>query len=145
VEKLHKIKDQHERWARKKFGEPEIAADSPVERQVRLLVHRAIFLPSSPEYFFLKATNLSPTREVEIEHVWFATQPPVYIVNPARPLPARLRVDETFETWVPVASVPDVPEVERLGRARLSNGKVVKSRLNKDIPPVGNVAGPGRR
>jgi len=60
-----------------------------------------------------------------------------------RPLPARLRPDETFETWVPVEAVPDVPRVEWLGRVRLSNGKIVKSRLNKDVPPVGYVAGPG--
>jgi hypothetical protein len=64
-------------------------------------------------------------------------------MNPARPLPARLRLDEEYETWVPVAAVPEVPNVERLGRVRLSNGKVVKSRRNKTVPSVGAVAGPG--
>ena len=60
-------------------------------------------------------------------------------------LPARLRLDETFETWVPVAEVPDVPNVERLGRVLLSSGKIVKSQRNNTVPPVGNVAGPGSR
>jgi hypothetical protein len=114
-------------------------------RRVRVLVHRAIFLPASPEQYFMKVTNLSPSREVEITHTWFDTQPPVHIMNPARPLPARLRLDEEYETWVPVAAVPDVPNVERLGRVRLSNGKVVKSRHNRTVPPVGAVAGPGSR
>jgi len=114
-------------------------------RRVRVLAHRAIWLPASPEHYFMKVVNLSPNREVEITHTWFDTQPPVHIVNPDRPLPARLRLDEEFETWVPVAAVPNVPNVERLGRVRLSNGKVVKSRLNRTVPPVGTVAGPGSR
>jgi hypothetical protein len=107
------------------------------------LVHRAIFLPESPEHYFVKVVNLSPSREIEITHIWFDTDPQVYIDNPARPLHARLRPDETFETWVPVAAVPDVPNVERLGRVRLSSGNTVKSQLNNDVPPVGSVAGPG--
>jgi hypothetical protein len=94
---------------------------------VRVLVHRAIFLPASPEHYFMKVTNLSASREVEITHLWFETNPPVHVLNPDRPLPTRLRLDETFETWVPVAAVPNVPNVERLGRVLLSNGKVVKS------------------
>jgi hypothetical protein len=87
----------------------------------------------------------SPSREIEITHTWFDTNPPVHIDNRARPLPARLRLDETFETWVPVAEVPDVPNVERLGRVLLSSGKIVKSQRNNTVPPVGNVAGPGSR
>lgn len=44
---------------------------------------------------------------------------------------------------MPVAEVPDVAHVERLVRVLLSSGKIVKSRLNKDVPPVGYVARPG--
>jgi hypothetical protein len=114
-------------------------------RHVRVLVHRAFFLPGPPPpwYYFVKVTNLSPRREIEITHIWFDTNPRVDILNPVRPLSARLRLDETFETWVPVTEVPDVAHVERLVRVRLSSGKIVKSRLNKDVPPVGYVAGPG--
>lgn len=60
-----------------------------------------------------------------------------------RPLPARLRLDETFETWIPVADVPTEDDLERMVRVQLSNGKVVKSRLNKGVPPTGYIAGPG--
>lgn len=114
-------------------------------RHVRVLVHRAIFLPESPEHYFMKVVDLSSSREIEITHIWFDTNPQVPIVNRARPLPARLRPDETFETWVPMAEVPDVPNVERLGRVQLSSGKIVKSRRNKTVPPVGYVAGPASR
>ena len=72
---------------------------------MRVLVHRAVFLPTSPEHYVIKVTNLSARREIEITHLWFATNPPAHILNPHRPLPARLRLDETFETWAPVADV----------------------------------------
>ena len=95
------------------------------------------------QQFLIKVTNLSPQREVEITHLWFETNPPTQILNPVRPLPARLRLDETFETWIPVADVPTVDDLERMVRVQLSNGKVVKSRLNKGVPPTGYIAGPG--
>ena len=42
--------------------------------------------------------------------------------------------------------MPDVPDVgAAAGRVRLSSGKIVKSRHDKKVPPVGNVAGPGSR
>jgi hypothetical protein len=44
-----------------------------------------------------------------------------------------------------VAAVPDVPNVEQLGRVLLSNGNTIKSRLNKDVPPVGYVAQGGQQ
>jgi hypothetical protein len=113
-------------------------------RHVRVLVHRAFFLPESPEHYFVKVVNLS-SREIEITHIWFDTNPQLPIVNRARPLPARLRPDETFETWVPVAEVPNVPSVERLGCVLLSSGKIVTSRLNERVPPVGHLGGPGSR
>lgn len=112
-------------------------------RRVRVLVHQGVFPPDSAVHLFIKVTNLSQRREVEITHIWLATQPPVYVLNPDRALPARLRLDETFETWIPAADLPDAIGVERLGRVLLSNGKVVKSRWNKRVPPVGNVAGSG--
>lgn len=114
-------------------------------RRVRVLVHRGVFLvPGSALYFFIKVTNLSSTREIEITHIWFATKPPVHVLNhPERPIPARLRPDETYETWIPVDDVPAVGNVESLVRVRLSNDKVLKSRLNKNVPPKGHVGGPG--
>jgi hypothetical protein len=123
-------------------------------RQVAVLVHEALFLSRDPAtgsvigsepHYFVKVTNLSETRDIEITHVWVEGKPQVPLMNPARPLPARLRQDETWEGWVPVAQVVHVSSVERAFRVRLSNTKVVRSRPNKDVPPVGYVAGPGSK
>jgi hypothetical protein len=108
------------------------------------MVHRAFFqVPGAPECFFIKVTNLSSSREIEVTHIWFATEPRVDVLNQARRLPARLRLDETFETWIPVSAIPAVRHVESKARVRLSTGKVIKSKLDKRIPPLGYVAGPG--
>ena len=109
------------------------------------MVHRAFLsarIPRAPAILHQGDKPL-PQREVEITHLWFETNPPTQILNPVRPLPARLRLDETFETWIPVADVPTVDDLERMVRVQLSNGKVVKSRLNKGVPPTGYIAGPG--
>jgi hypothetical protein len=61
---------------------------------------------------------------------------------PDRPLPKRLKPDETWETWVDVGRVPDVGDkVYKLGRARLSTGVVIKSRKNAAVPEQGSVPG----
>ena len=110
------------------------------------MVHRAFFqVPDAPECFFIKVTNLSSSREIEVTHIWFAAEPRVDVLNQERRLPARLRLDETFETWIPVSAVPAVRHVGSKVRVRLSNGKVIKSKLDKHIPPLGYVAGPGSR
>jgi hypothetical protein len=114
-------------------------------RRVRVLTHRAVFVGSQAEKMFIKVTNLSREREVEVTHIWFETDPPVHVVNPDRPLPVRLRLDETFETWVSMEALAIVPNVEQLGRVQLSSGTVLKSRLNRNVPPIGGIAGPGGR
>jgi hypothetical protein len=115
-----------------------------VRLEARALVHREIFLPQSPEYYFVKVVNLSQS-EIQITHLWFDTDPVMHILNDARPLPTRLHPSETFETWAPVAALPDVPNIEQLGRVLLSSGQIIKSQPNVDVPPVGYVAGPASR
>lgn len=136
----------------------------PIERLLSVLVHRAIVLElsnASPpvtgappmtyepedepgvEYFFIKVTNLSPQREVWVTHIWFATEPDKHLLDPERPFPVRLRLDETFETSIPVSEVPSGADLERRVRVALSSGDVYNSRLNENVPPVGFVAGPG--
>jgi hypothetical protein len=114
-------------------------------RKVSVLAHRAAPLGTSSECYYMKVVNLSKDRDIEITHIWYETNPPLHNLNSDRPLPARLRPDETFETWVPVAALPepDAPNVEQLGCVRLSSGKVAKSRLNKHVPPIGYVGGAG--
>ncbi len=116
-----------------------------LRRRLRVMVHRAFFTHGHNDprqQFFIWVTNLSPKREVVITHIWFETNPRKDVLNPERPLPKRLPLDERWETWKPVADVPAEDDLERKVRVQLSSGKVVKSRLNKDVPPMGHVAGP---
>jgi hypothetical protein len=46
-----------------------------VTAAVRLTVHRAHFLRSLRECFFVNVTNLSRSREIEITHVGFDSTP----------------------------------------------------------------------
>ena len=115
-------------------------------RRVGALVHLGFFVGQAPPYFyFMKVTNLSQSRDIEITHVWFAASPPVHLLMPERPLPARLRPDEAWEGWVNAEALAHTAEVERSGRVRLANGKTLRSRRNKDVPPIGYIAGQGTR
>jgi hypothetical protein len=120
-----------------------IAPELLVRRRLRFTVHRAAFLRSGRQAFFLNATNLSKDREIELTHVWLASSPPIAALQPERPLPKRLKPDETWETWIYVDAVPVGlhESVVDLARARLSTGKQVKAKLNVDVPPLGTVPG----
>jgi|SRR5207249_1644079 len=112
-------------------------------RRLRVRVHRAYFAGSGQECFFVNLTNRSSTRDLEVTHVWFQADSRVPVLQPQRPLPVRLRPDESWETWLPVAALPQVflPEAFTLARARLSSGAVVTSKPNRDVPAFGSVAG----
>jgi hypothetical protein len=112
-------------------------------RILRVRVHRAFFQGLQTKFYFVNVTNLSKTRELEITHVWFDTDPRIVVMQPQRPLPKRLKPDETWETWLPVhvISKHTAPDVYELARVRLSNGTVVRSKENKNVPPAGTVPG----
>jgi len=65
---------------------------------------------------FVKMTNLSPRRPITITHVWFATNPEVDVVNPDRPLPKTLGLDEQWEAWVPISTLHGAKDVETLAQ-----------------------------
>ena len=114
-------------------------------RKIRFTVHRAYFLEVGVECYFLNVTNLSSKKEVEITHVYFqetnGNQVPV--IQPDRPLPKRLQPDETWETWIRVELTPSSlrPDPFKKARLRLSTGKIIKSRFNKNVPQTGEVPG----
>jgi hypothetical protein len=112
-------------------------------RQCTLTVHEARFTATGRACYFLNITNLSRNREVEVTHVWFATDPEVHVSPPDRPLPKRLKPDEPWETWVERERLPTFlgASVFTLGRARLSTGHVIKSRKGKGIPSQGAIPG----
>jgi hypothetical protein len=112
-------------------------------RRIRLTVHAATFRGSGRAAYFLNVVNLSKTREIEITHVWLATEPPVSALNAERQLPRRLRPDEVWETWIYADAVPSSKRATalRLGRVRLSTGSVIKSKPNRTVPADGFVPG----
>jgi hypothetical protein len=93
-------------------------------------------------YYFMKVTNLSADREIELTHAWFTGAPGEMLLT-RRPLSVRLAVDETWEGWLNAATLAHVRNVERSGRALIAGRRrPIKSRLNKGVPPVGYVAEP---
>jgi hypothetical protein len=108
-------------------------------RRVRFHSHRAFFTATGEEQVFLTITNLSRSREIEVTHVWLDLSHQVAALPPERPLPKRLRPDEVWETWVPFRAVPVrfQQEVLSLGRLRLSTGRIVKARPDKNVPSEG--------
>jgi hypothetical protein len=118
-----------------------------VTRRVQVRVHKARFfdgLDYGPECYFVNVTNISVNREVEVTHVWFECPEKVYVIRNDRPLPKRLKADETWETWIGVEQIPAaVSDVEafRFARVRISTGNVFKSRRDKRVPSLGYVPG----
>ncbi len=121
-----------------------LRAVQQARQRLRVLVHRAYFQGGSVPFYFVKVTNLSSSRDVVITHVWFEAAPPVHLLLQERPLPKRLRPDETWEAWMPAADLAHAPDVERSGRVLMTakRNRVVKSRPNTDIPSAGFVEGP---
>ena len=102
-------------------------------------MHLAFFQEESEPFYFVKVTNVSQMRGIEITHVWFEAHPRVDVLLTERPLPARLRFDETWEGWAPRTRLAGASNVEWLGRvlvtggSRRKSGRIVKSRPNKDV------------
>ena len=111
-------------------------------RRIRVTVHDAYF-ETNIQAYFINVTNLSKSKEIEITHVWFDCSPIVDVLNVDRPLPKRLKPDETWETWIKFSDLPKSVHKNpyTLARIRLSTTKVYKSIENKNVPPVGMVPG----
>jgi hypothetical protein len=110
---------------------------------LRVTVHVARFVKTNTPCCFINVTNLTPS-DVEVTHVWIDSTPPAFPTTPDRPLPTRLRPQESWETWIPLAELPAQLESEalhRMARARLSTGAIVASVANDSVPARGSVAG----
>ena len=92
---------------------------------------------------FINVVNHSIHRDVEITHVWIEHQGQASILNPERKLPYRLKPEQSWETWIKYSDLPKniATNVNNLARVKLSNGKVLKSRVNKNVPSAGHVPG----
>lgn len=112
-------------------------------QRLRVLCHRAVMLPGGPECYFINVTNISLQRDVEITHVWMDCSDELPVLNPLRPLPRRIKPEESWETWIAMNSLPQSVRDDGydLARVRLSNGRIFKSKENKNIPGAGYVPG----
>lgn len=108
---------------------------------MRVLVHEAVFVGDVVPFLFVNVVNLSRDRDVELTHVWFEVQPTVHVVLAERPLPVRLRPDESWEAWVERGKLAPSTHPETDARVRLSTGQVIKSRANRRVPTMGFVPG----
>ena len=89
-------------------------------------------------------TNLSRDSDAEVTHIWIEAQPRIHVLNDRRPLPKRLKPQETWETWIELWDLPSEllnDRIYSLVRARLSTGMVVESKKNEDVPEQGYVPG----
>jgi serine/threonine protein kinase len=127
--------------AKLKFAMGESGAAST---SVRLLTHIAAFAGSNQIALFVNATNLSETVDREVTHVWIDANPKVFLANKLRPLPKRLKPQETWETWIDLWRIPSEvlnEELTTLARARLSTGDIICAIENKSVPESGWVPG----
>jgi hypothetical protein len=94
-------------------------------------------------YYFMKVANLSADRDIEVTHARFIGADRDFLLT-RRQLPIRLGPDKTREGWLNAATLAHVSNVEFAGRVSVTGiKKPIKSRPNKDVPPIGRVADPG--
>jgi hypothetical protein len=125
-------------------------ADKVIDRrrkrtETHLRVHRAFLtilngqlLAPPVEAYFLNVWNASPEQPVQITHVYVET-PTGQLSVLTKALPVTVPALHEWETWLPVANVPQDVDVTQASRARLSNGTVVESVERHDVPSGGAV------
>lgn len=94
-------------------------------------------------YYFMKVANLSADRDIEVNQAWYEGADRDFLLT-YRQLPVRLSPDKTWEGWLNAATLAHVSNVEFAGRVSVTGiKKPIKSRPNKNVPPIGRVADPG--
>jgi hypothetical protein len=93
--------------------------------------------------FFVRVVNRSPFRKAVVTEVWFDAGTRIPVINGERPMPKVLPPEEVWETWIPVAAIPQQfhAQAPTLARAKLSDGTVIASIPTPDVSPAGFVAG----
>ena len=111
--------------------------------RVRVHVAQLTTAPGRPLCCFVNVFNASPQREVTVTHVWWETEPKTHVINVQRPLPARIRSGDQWETWIPIDElrVADVEEDYSLARVQLADDSVVASVKRVNVPEAGVVPG----
>lgn len=114
-------------------------------RRISATMHKASFEGTEPlvKAYFFTITNLSKC-EIEVTHVWMECRgEDIDADQPERPLPKRLKPDESWGTWIEFNKLPEWIHADPThhGRVRLSTGKIIKTKQAKKIPSRGSVPG----
>jgi len=140
---LHSVSPVAERAVKEQQRAAQSAVDAK-DRRLAVRVHRASFVGEAEVNYFVNLTNLSAQRPIEVTHVWYENGPvSIPIHQPSRPLPVRLALDQSWETWIAEAIVsPEAAnDASRCFRARLSTGEIFESSPSVNVPPIGTVPG----
>src|SRR5207244_6495590 len=120
-----------------------------------MLFHPPFLIVGGFESAFIALTSLDQVKSasssilpivhprVILSNAWFQADGQIPVLQPQRPLPVRPKPDLSWETWLPVAALPQafLPHALTLARARLSHGAVVRSNTNTNVPDYGSVPG----
>lgn len=118
-------------------------------QRVQVLVHRevngqpVVDMATGTPVVCMKVTNLSNTHDIQITHIWYEGTPSVPLFHPQRGW-RRLPPAGECELCIPVDQLAHIPQVEVAGRVRLTRGRrrIVRSKPNRDVPPIGRTAPP---
>jgi len=110
-------------------------------RSVRVTSHVGELAVGNTPCCFVTVRNLSLTRKAVVTEVWFDAGIRIPVTNEQRPLPKVVPPEEIWETWIPLAALPEsirtAPETH--ARVKFSDEKIVATTLNRDISPAGHV------
>ena len=112
-------------------------------RSVKVHCHVGHLEHRNVDCFFVRVTNASPFRKVVVTEVWFDAGTRIPVINAERPMPKVLPPEEVWETWIPIANIPQHlhAQAPTLARAKLSDGTIIPSVPTPDVSPAGFVAG----
>ena len=110
-------------------------------RDVQVTSHQGRFPDRNLDCYFVTVRNCSPYRKAVIVEVWFDVGIRIPVLNSERPLPKVLPAEEVWETWIPLQALPQAhrANAETLARVKLSDGKIIKAKINPDVSPAGHV------
>lgn len=122
-------------WLERKLGSGGLSTG-----KVLLKMHDGVLLPSNLPCYFLTVCNFSSLPST-VTHVWMET------ADPASGLPRQVQLifpgwgpilpSDVREACVPKELFPDVENWFLCGRIRLSDGPVLESTLDLNVPPHG--------
>jgi hypothetical protein len=105
-----------------------------------VLVHEAYLISNNDKpCYFIKIINRSKTNDNTITHIWIKDSPREKDLL-QKPLPHKLKPSEIFETWIEKKLINDQINIFKNVRVELSDGKIFKSKKNKNVRPIGYIA-----